>query len=243
MHKTLAALALALTTVSSAAAQQAPGAPLGVDRSACRPSFTVGGQTYQAGTAFLVEGGGRTYLVTAHHLFGQGGGLPADIAWQDLPTKIAGLRCQPFAGRRIWTTGAPLAIPGAAPGENEETLNDIAAFPIQIDPPMRGFVLKLAAQPPKPRDTVWLLASLMGGAPASQMLHRATVAKVSANGGLIFLYDNPNLEIRATSGAAILNAEGQVVGVNFGGGPKNGRVYGFATGLPALRAAIVRPKP
>lgn len=243
MHKSLAALALVLAAVSSAGAQPAPGEPLGVDRSACRPNFTFGGQTYQAGTAFLVEGGGQTYLVTAHHVFGQGGGLPVDIAWQDLPARITGLRCQPLAGRRIWAAGAPLAIPGAAAGENEDALNDIAAFPIAIDAPMRGFVLKLAAEPPKPRDTVWLLASLAGGAPPSQMLHRATVAKVTANGGLIFLYDNPNLEIRATSGAAILNGNGEVVGVNFGGGAKNGRVYGFATGLPALRAAIVRPRP
>lgn len=243
MRKTLAALALVLTAATAAVAQQQPGAPLGVDRSACRPSFTVDGQTYQAGTGFLVEGGGKTWIVTAHHVFGQGGGMPTDISWQDLPAKVPTLRCQPLNGRRLWTTGAPVAIPGAAPGEHEDTLNDIAAFAIEIDAPMRPFVLKLAAQPPKPRDTVWLLASLAGGAPPSQMLHRATVAKVSPGGGMIFLYDNPNLEIRATSGAAILNGEGQVVGVNFGGGPKNGRIYGFATGLPALRAAIDRPRP
>lgn len=245
MKKLLPVLAAALAAVTAASAQpaqQPPGAPLGVEGAACRPTFTVGAQTIQAGTAFLTENAGKTYLVTAHHVFGRGGGLPEEIAWQDLPSRVTGMRCQVFISVRTWSATTPLAIPGAAPGQDLDTLNDIAAFPVQIDANSRRFVLKLASQPPKAGDTIWLLASLIRGAPPSQLLHKATVAKVGANGGLIFLFENPRVDIQATSGAAILNASGEVVGVNFGGGTRDGGAFGFATGLAPLRAALTPAK-
>ena len=80
----------------------------------CRPELTVDDTLYEAGTAFIVNGP-RRLLVTAHHLFGEMGGLTEEIRWQDMPTRATSARCRPFREKGEWTTGAALAIAGAHP--------------------------------------------------------------------------------------------------------------------------------
>lgn len=236
MRTPLVALLAALAACSPAAAQETP--PTAAAAAACRPEVTAEGHTVVAGTAFLLEVGGKLRLVTAHHVFGQGGGLPREIAWQDMPRKVQGVRCIVFAHGREWRAGAPLALPGAAPGTDVEAMTDVAAFPIEVDLVSRPAALRLAATPAKVGDTVWLVTSLASGAPPEQLLHRARVGRVTGGGTVLFVYDNPAVDIRATSGAPVVNARGEVVGVNFGGGERQGRAFGIATGLATVRTML-----
>ena len=46
------------------------------------------------------------------------------------------------------------------------------------------------------------------------------------------------IELRGSSGGAILNARGQVVGINVAGGENEGRTFGLCGPLTALRAKL-----
>lgn len=232
---------LAVAACSPATAQIEAGAPTAASAAVCRPEFKVEGEALDAGTGFLVEADGRTFLVSAQHLFGAGGGLAHEIPWQEMPARVSGVSCSGFSDGRVWTAGPPLAIAGAAAGADLEAMNDISAFPITLDAESRSRTLRLATTPAKAGDTVWLVTRLLRGAPATRLLHRAEVGRVTSGGTLLFVYEASEIEIQATSGAPIVNERGEVVGVNFGGLTREGRTIGIATGLPAVRAALTAP--
>lgn len=234
-----ALFALALAALAAAAAGASPEvAPEAAARAACRPQVTALNQTYVAGTGFLLDHDGRTLLVTAHHVFGTGGGLPRDLTWRELPQAVEGVGCVSFSSGAVWNAGPPLAIPGAAPGTDVEQLKDIAALPVALHPATRPLALRLAAAAAQEGDRVWLVTSLASGAPPEQLLHPATVGRLTEGGTVLFVFDNRAVDIRATSGAAVVNARGEVVGVNFGGGERQGYVFGMATGVEVLRAGL-----
>lgn len=228
---------IALALAAAAAASPVPE-PEAAARAACRPQVTALNQTYVAGTAFLLDHGGRTLLVTAHHVFGTGGGLSRDLDWRELPAAVAGVRCAAFSDAAVWRAGPALAIPGAAAGTDVEALKDVAALAVQVTDADRGRALRLAPEPAKVGDRVWLVTSLVNGAPESQLLHPAKVTRLTGGGTVLYVYDNRALDIRATSGAAVVNTKGEVVGVNFGGGERQGYAFGIATGVEVLRAGL-----
>ena len=79
--------------------------------------------------------------------------------------------------------------------------------------------LKLAPTQPKLGDTVWLVAQLVSGAPKDKLLFKAKVSRVQ-DLALNYVVDDPDgtFELRATSGAPVVNERGEVVAVNLAGG-------------------------
>jgi hypothetical protein len=67
-------------------------------------------------------------------------------------------------------------------------------------------------------DTVWLVAQLVSGAPKEKLLFKAKVVRVQ-DLALNYLVDDPEgtFELRATSGAPVVNERGEVVAVNLAG--------------------------
>ena len=240
------AIGLCFAAAFAGAASSAPVAssPETAQAAICRPIFRVSGRDLGAGTAFLLDAGrpdGRIFLVSAQHLFGPAGGLEADIAWSDMPSKVSAAACMALQTPALWQTGPAMAIPGAH-AMDQTALKDIAAFP--IDPrklPGKPSPLRLAAEAPKVGDTVWLVAELVGGAPRGQRLHRATVTYAGAD-ATEYRYDNAALQIRATSGAPMVNARGEVVGVNLGGGEYKGAMVGVADPLATVRKALIEAR-
>ncbi|HEU5133718.1 MAG TPA: trypsin-like peptidase domain-containing protein [Steroidobacteraceae bacterium] len=195
--------------------------PKAVVDSICRPTFELKDQSLSAGTAFLMETGTEKQplvLVTAHHLLGPMGGLPAEVAWNDVPKSVKRASCKSIAAPAQSWTGAPLAIPGAASFNNQtkDGLRDIALLTVQAKPAARP--LKLAPAQPKLGDTVWLVAQLVSGAPQDKLLFKAKVVKVQ-DLALNYLIDDPQgtFDLRATSGAPVVNERGEVIAVNIAG--------------------------
>lgn len=187
----------------------------------CRPTFELKDQPLSAGTAFLMETGGEkqpVVLVTAHHLLGPMGGLPTEIAWSDVPKTVKRATCKSIKNAAQTWVGMPLAIPGAASFNNQtkEGLRDIALLTLQGKTTVKP--LKLAATQPKVGDPVWLVAQLVSGAPKEKLLFKARVARVQ-DLALNYVIEDPEgtFELRATSGAPVVNERGEVIAVNIAG--------------------------
>jgi hypothetical protein len=234
MRTGLLALACCLA-LSGPASAQSSEIPAFTDASICRPEFNVDGARYRAGTAFLLQTEQRTLLVTAQHLFGPDGGAAADVPASEVPARVRMDVCVAFDGGARWRAETPLAIEGARPGFDENAMRDVAAFPV-AGRAERLPVLRLASQPPAVGEAVWLVAQTIGEPSSSALLHRGVVAALN-DSALVFVYDAP-ISITATSGAPIVNARGEVVGVNYGGGEDAGRYIGLATGLGSVRTAL-----
>ena len=213
-----------------------PNAPTAAQSSICRPEFRVGDAQYSAGTSFLlkVDGADHPLLVTATHLFGPDGGLDAQIPWNELPSKAQMVKCTTYGSGETWHADAPLAIPGAHPGVDETAMLDVAAFPFSGSTTQPA--LRLASRQPAVGDSVWLVSEIIAEPKQAGLLHHAVVAEITKS-YLLIVYDHP-LGATATSGAPIVDARGDVVGVNFGGGVSKGRMLGVATSGAALTKAL-----
>lgn len=204
----------------------------------CHPVLTVDTKSYEAGTAFVVDGP-RPLLVTAQHLFGEMGGLSEEIGWQDMPTRATSARCRQLKGKAEWTTGPALAIAGAHPvsATSAAEYKDIAAFPLTGR--VTGLPgLTLAEKEPTTGNKVWLVAQIKGGDPEA-LLHRATVVG-HEQGALIYAFDDKRIELQATSGAPVVDAAGKLVGINLAGTTEGGSsdVQGVADSLDVVRKAL-----
>lgn len=238
--KTLSGAIVAAVLALSAPSCAQPAPPTGVERSICRPTFQVDGQALEAGTAFLLDVGGpsrRTLLVSAYHLFGPNGGLPAQVPWDELHERATGVTCVPLTGGDAWHGGRAVTISDAHP-LFPLPLRDIAAFEMGAAPSTKTLPrLKLANAAPKRGDSVWLVAQVVEGAAPTQLTHHGVVTYAGAD-ALQYKLDNASLSIRATSGAPVVDAAGDVVGINLAGGLKNGSFLALADSLAALRSAL-----
>jgi hypothetical protein len=202
MRPLLVQSTIVLLTILPAMAQ-APDVP---PHSVLRPTVESVEGRFQAGTAF-----GTPYLITAHHIFGPLGGFSREYRPSELPGLIQRVLAEsvddPTASARA---AGPLVL-DAHPVRGQEASSDVAAIPIE-DVNKAG-ILRLARACPAAGETVWLLAEVWGGAPRTQRLHSATVLSAGRD-ALLFTYDNTRLDLRATSGAPIIDSRGEVVGIN-----------------------------
>ena len=226
-----------------------PTPPLEVTEAVCRPTFNLDGHEKTTGTAFLVETPGprpRRLLVAAHHLFGLGGGA---IPWRATPERVRAATCPNLDRSETFRTGPALAVEGAHAMGDLYTLKDIALLPV-VDAAGEAHAtpLKLADRPPAPGDPVWLVAqtfdpkAVIAADSSGSVLHRGRV--LDTWGFLAFAYDDRVLNLRETSGAPVVNARGEVVGVNVGYNTQpNGALTGVADDLDALRSAVDGTEP
>ena len=197
-------------------------------RGFCEPTFTVNARAQRSGSGFLLYGGGyprRTYLFTAQHLFG----VPAS----DMPTHVTAASCASPQTGHSYPAAAAIAIKGAHPMGPLESLKDVAVFPVLGRSP----ALSLADGDVTPGTPVWLLARVKSGAETGLLLHRALAGR--ADGYLVYRFDDQSIGLDQTSGAAVLNAAGQVVGLNVGYGRSvSGQLVGVADALSTLRGVV-----
>lgn len=195
-----------------------------------RPRFDTVDGPIVAGTAFVCEPGPGEppLLLTAQHLFGPAGGLPRDYEWSEMGTSVRGAEGRDDEGTVVLKTGPPLVITDAKGMSDEGVGNDLAAF--SLLGPARIHALPLAVRAPAVSEAVWLIGPVESD---DSLRHRATVVEFGDD-YLIYAYDEP-IELRATSGAAVVNTDGEVVAVNLGGGDEGGVTIGVGNPASSVR--------
>jgi hypothetical protein len=202
-----------------------------------QPSFKIADGEFKAGKAVAVKvpgAPGGVMVLSCLHILGPAGGMPHQLETADLPKSVQETKLIDLHGKEI-TIGPALAVPGAKPFALPDVSTDISAF---VAPAfLASRALELATDKPSVGDSVWLLARVAGGAPPTMLLHRAHVRQ-SDDKMLGYEFDNNTLNLTATSGAAVLNTRGQVVGLNLGGGLVGKKLNVFANPITSVRKKI-----
>jgi hypothetical protein len=202
-----------------------------------RPTFTTTEGEQASGTAFAarLSSTSPVLLVTAHHLFGADGGFDREYAWNELPKLVSRVTATSIEKSPTVTAGPPIAIDGATKYSQTGMGGDVAAFVVSA--PADAPALAFATARPAEGAQVWLISKVEG---STELRHRAVVAQADDE-VLAYVFDNASIQLRATSGAPVVDAAGDVVAINIAGGSQDGKTIGF--GNPAwsvskrLRAA------
>ncbi len=203
-----------------------------------RPMFTIGSKRLRAGHIFcskLDELDG-SFLFTAMHLFGPSGGLPVDLAPEQIANQFRELHLgdvfRPWKTRKVRVT--PIVLKPLSAKYSKLEFGDIFVF--------RGKEQKVCSPVPMSRraprkgEYVWMAAGVIGN--RKRLFHRGVVA--SSKGGILYYYFDDKFKLRATSGAPLLNSNGEIVAVNFGGNSSDDGTYGIGFSIQRIRKAIYR---
>ena len=227
--------ALAILALASCGSPAAPTLdPISAEET--RPLFLFNRSALSAGYdghGFVIQRDGQRPLgITAYHVAGSF--VPTGPVDPAAPQVTAWLRTivdTPIVVR----LGERLSIPGAQTITAGNSQHDVAAFTVLDFIPARS--LELATDLPPVGDTVYVLALHIGDHPRSGPRRHPALVTVSTDTDFRYRYllsANANM----TSGAAVLDSQGRVVGLNVGTIGSGDQVFGLAVGIRSLRALL-----
>lgn len=252
MRRLLVVLSLAVMPAAFAATTKPAAVAVPVAAPEVPPGFVLSpvfgmadGKEYPAGSAFVVDFAGQRVIVTAHSLFGPLGGMPAQLTPEQIPAQIKEVRLvEAYTRDYVGKATTAAVVPGAHPMAKDAAgdvsvlkLSNALSDAIVANAKVSFTGRELAAADPKVGDPVWLAASLVDGPGKDARLHPGHVGMIDGS-WLFFDYDETGLNLAGTVGAPIVNAEGKIVGVNIGGGVREGKPFGSAVPLSALRTNL-----
>ena len=220
-----------------------PAPALSAEAFVFQPSFaTSAGNEFQAGKVVVAKvpsAPGGLLGLSCIHIFGPAGGLPSQIASDALPKFLKKTTLIAADGGRT-EIGAPLPVPGAHPFVSDgrsmpNPSSDLSVFRAPVE--LASYALELATGEPAVGDRVWLLARLIEGAPPDVYLHPAHV-RLANEKILVYEFENNRLNLTATSGAPVVNAQGKIVALNIGGGLSGGKLNVFGNPIVSVRKKI-----
>lgn len=201
------------------------------------PVFETSQQERSAGKAFIasIPDCKRSMLVTAYHLLGPAGGFPTQMSIADINSNLRKIRLNDLGNRTLAgevkaENHTPATAYPCCDATNPRTsAGDVAAF---VAPEkLARLALPLAILDARKDERVFVLTSIIGK-PGAKLRHEAVVTGMK-DGYLMYDLIEPDYVIQATSGAPVINAKGQVVAINLGGGPQRaGKVGYFGMGNP-----------
>lgn len=187
-----------------------------------RPIFETTEGEVEAGKAFVVEYKKQHYVISAQHLLGTMGGMDRDYSGQETIAIFKQVTLNPiYDNGKSLTTSVLLPVPEASSFSGDDFSKDL--FIAKLNKAPKGKVFGLADSEPKSGDLV-MLYSTVGG--SDKVLHSATLLEYTVE--QIKYEFNVSINMRATSGAPILNDKFQVIGINLAAGLENGFLSAYA---------------
>jgi hypothetical protein len=231
-----------------------PGAssPKVPDRFVVRPIFTSGADSVIGGYAFLLDmeerGIRQPLLVTALHVMDEmikkknidSTGENGHYTGKELPAVITGVSFYDvFAPNwmlaHLGSAGPMLVLPGARTDDEEPFSDrDIAAFRVKVQPGASRNLnpVPLARRAPAKGDPIWLAARPNDH--SSRKTFKAVVVEITPR-SLVFKYEDPAEKPKYSSGAPVLDRNGEVAGIVVGGGEIKGQKLGHANHVDNIR--------
>lgn len=162
----------------------------------------------EAGTSFaLAIDGLPRLLVTCQHLFGPAGGLSKDVPTELMSRFVQGVAVKDALGGGIEAKAlGAVFIPEA---DAADAACDLAAFPFAADAKVNPLTVGTA----QADDVVYMAARVREGAPSGTWLFPALHKGDGAPGTSIMIFDDPAPFMPGTSGAPVINREGELVGM------------------------------
>jgi hypothetical protein len=222
-----------------AASRRTEAPPIDAARYAFSPSFVTNDGPVEAGKAVPIRAAkapGGVAVVSCNHIFGPPGKLRRIIPGEAMASFVQQGMLADLDGQKT-PFGPALSLPGARPFSASDASTDLSLF--YAPESLASRALDLAASGPAVNDDVWLLARLVDGALPSDLLHRARVVS-SDDKMLVYEFDSPSLQLRATSGAPVVNARGQIVGLNLGARADQGKLVAFGNPVSSVERQIDR---
>lgn len=211
-----------------------PEIPPGLAKQALMaPRFFGGkGAEFDAGTAFVAEASpGQPLLLTAQHLFGPDGGLEKPVLWSRMDKEYPKAEGVLIGSKDVGASGSSvLLLPGAHGMDDNSAEFDLAAY--KLDGAPKADVLKLAKKDARVGDIVYMNSHSIGWTPAEVV----SVEKTK----LVYRYFLPG-NLQGTSGAPVVNAEGEVVAMNLGGWTEKS-TFGIGNRVESIRKLLSEAK-
>lgn len=191
-----------------------------------------------AGVAFTVEEQGQRYLTTAYHVLGPAGGLQTRIAPRDVPREVKAIVGLCLGDATSVVLGTPV-LPVNDARSFDETGGEADVTFANLPGTGGAAGLRLADKLPKVGERVWLFLRLVDR--DRPTLYPATVSEATAT--LVqYAMEEPSLNLRASSGAPVLNKDGAVVAMHLGYGKKADALVCIAAPAPAIRQRLLAAK-
>ena len=187
-----------------------------------------------AGFAFIFEEAGQRYVATAFHVFGPPGGMRVPLSAREIPDEVKALAGLCLGDSKTVVVAQPsLLIEDARAVDAKGGEADLTLF--RMPDARAKAALTLAAAPPKIGAPVWILTRLFDRPEAR--LYPAKVIE-STPKLLRYRFEDGSLNLRACSGAPLVDEAGAVVGMHLGFGTKADVVEGAGLPVTALREKL-----
>lgn len=216
-----------------------------------RPIFCSGIDSAMAGYAFVVnsQGDHSPVLLTALHVMDEmikKKGIDCtdknkNYTGKELPAVITEVNIYDvFADNWMMAplgSASPMLVLPDARTDDEEPYSDrdIAAFWVKDPEGMQP--ASLAQQVPSVGDPIWLAAR--SNEDPGKNLFKAVVVEITDR-SMVFKYESPGEKPKYTSGAPMVNKNGEVVGIIVGGGEFNDQKLGHANHVGNIRRHLAR---
>ena len=223
-------------------------APLVPDHFVVRPEFCGGGESFLGSYGFIVAGSPPLFVTCLHVMAGvaRARGVVTSLenpnySGRELPALVGRVNLYDVFAKnwmmaRLGHAAPMLVLPDARTRELEPfSQRDIAAF--VVDGNADVVARPMASRVPDVGDAVWLAVASPGG---SGRTIRCVVVE-STERTFIFRYVDKSESIpRFTSGAPLLDADGDVAAMNVGLGVFEGHCFGHANHVSSIRRHLAR---